>query len=87
MISSACHSLNFTGDLFSTVKDNREDRRAGFVDSLLNADKAGSPVKAENPVISEHQKETHAPDEDASSTNDDTQSKYKTASVFNCMCF
>lgn len=56
--------LKLTGDLLTTVKDIPEDRKAGFVDSLLSADKAGHPVKAEhhveeeNPVKAEDQEKT-----------------------------
>ncbi|KAL2513889.1 RNA helicase family protein [Forsythia ovata] len=35
------------GELFTNVKDNQEDRRAGFVDSLLSADRIESNVLAD----------------------------------------
>ncbi|KAL0357191.1 UNVERIFIED_CONTAM: DExH-box ATP-dependent RNA helicase DExH7, chloroplastic [Sesamum calycinum] len=48
------------GELFTTVKDKPEDRRAGFVDSLLNADKVECIVEAD---VSDgaHQEETQMP--------------------------
>ncbi|KAL6494488.1 hypothetical protein OROGR_031288 [Orobanche gracilis] len=36
------------GDLFTPVKDKHEDRRAGFVESLLNSDKIEHIVDADN---------------------------------------
>lgn len=69
------------------MKDKREDRKTGFVDSLLNADQAGNPDKAENPVMVEHQEKTCMPDEYADGTDHNTQSEKKfllilTARVF-----
>ncbi|KAL0365014.1 UNVERIFIED_CONTAM: DExH-box ATP-dependent RNA helicase DExH7, chloroplastic [Sesamum angustifolium] len=48
------------GELFTTVKDKPEDRRSGFVDSLLNADKVECIVEAD---VSDgaHQEETQMP--------------------------
>ncbi|KAK4438352.1 DExH-box ATP-dependent RNA helicase DExH7, chloroplastic [Sesamum alatum] len=48
------------GELFMTVKDKPEDRRAGFVDSLLNADKVECIVEAD---VNDgaHQEETQMP--------------------------
>ncbi|XP_057764372.1 DExH-box ATP-dependent RNA helicase DExH7, chloroplastic-like isoform X1 [Salvia miltiorrhiza] len=49
------------GDLFATLKDEREDRRAGFLDSLLTADNAEIPIKTERRVEAEHQEKTQMP--------------------------
>lgn len=57
------------------MKDKREDRKTGFVDSLLNADQAGNPVMAENSVMVEHQEKTYMPDEYTDGTYHNTQSE------------
>ncbi|KAG6396375.1 hypothetical protein SASPL_142523 [Salvia splendens] len=62
------------GDLSETVKDEREDRRAGFLVSLLNADKAQTPVKAEHLVEAGHQEKTQVPVERAGGTDHNNQS-------------
>ncbi|KAL1539169.1 RNA helicase [Salvia divinorum] len=62
------------GDLSATVKDEREDRRAGFLVSLLNADKAETPVKAEHPVEAGHQEKTQVPVERVGGTDHNNQS-------------
>ncbi|XP_047960360.1 DExH-box ATP-dependent RNA helicase DExH7, chloroplastic isoform X2 [Salvia hispanica] len=62
------------GDLSETVKDEREDRRAGFLVSLLNADNAETPVKAEHPVEAGHQEKTQVPVERAGGTDHNNQS-------------
>lgn len=69
-------------DLLATVKDEREDRRSGFVDSLLNADKAEIPVKAERPVEADHQEKTQVPVEYAGGTDHNTQSVSKKSFPF-----
>lgn len=86
--------LKLTGDLLTTVKDKPEDRRAGFVESLLNADKAGHPVNAErhveeqNPVKGEDQEKTQLLHivEYAGGTDHNAQSVSKTSFLFHWMC-
>ncbi|KAI3445599.1 hypothetical protein Pfo_002264 [Paulownia fortunei] len=48
------------GDLLTSVKDKHEDRRAGFVDSLLNADKVEHIVEADV-MDSAHQEKIQMP--------------------------
>lgn len=78
--------LKFIGDLSETVKDEREDRRAGFLVSLLNADNAETPVKAEHPVEAGHQEKTQVPVERAGGTDHNNQSVSKNSFLFFCIC-
>ncbi|KAL8528983.1 hypothetical protein ACS0TY_006448 [Phlomoides rotata] len=48
------------GELFTTVEDKSEDRSAGFVDSLLSADKSGHTVEADV-MDSTHEEKTQMP--------------------------
>ncbi|KAK6159647.1 hypothetical protein DH2020_003028 [Rehmannia glutinosa] len=52
--------LKLTGDLLTSVRDKHEDRRAGFVDSLLNSDKAEHIVEADV-MDSAHQEKIQMP--------------------------
>lgn len=79
--------LKFIGDLLATVKDEREDRRVGFVDSLLNADKAETPVKAERPVEAEHQEKAQVPVEYAGGNDHITKSVLKKLFPFSLYIF
>ncbi|XP_042022012.1 DExH-box ATP-dependent RNA helicase DExH7, chloroplastic-like isoform X2 [Salvia splendens] len=65
------------GDMSATVKDEREDRRAGFLVSLLNAEKAETPVKAEHPVEAGHQEKTQVPVERAGGTDHNSMGRNK----------
>ncbi|GFQ01628.1 ATP-dependent RNA helicase dhx29 [Phtheirospermum japonicum] len=63
------------GDLFTSLKDKHEDRRVGFVDSLLNSDKIEHIVEADNMDSALQEKQMpFSVEEITGSTNQNTES-------------